>query len=74
MHRITWLLASLIAAATIATTAQAQTGQPDRYCLQGRVWGFPGNCQFATREQCRAAAAGIHATCGINPRYATRRR
>jgi hypothetical protein len=41
-----------------------------RYCLQGRQWGFPGNCQFATYQQCRASASGTSASCGINPRYA----
>ena len=30
---------------------------PDRYCLQGRIWGYPGNCQFATYEQCSATAS-----------------
>lgn len=40
---------------------------PDRYCLQGRIWGYPGNCQFATYEQCRATASGTDAYCGVNP-------
>ena len=42
----------------------------DRYCLQGRIWGYPGNCQFATYEQCMATASGTDAYCGINPFYA----
>ncbi len=42
----------------------------DRYCLQGRIWGYPGNCQFTTYEQCQASASGTNAYCGINPRYA----
>ncbi len=41
-----------------------------RYCLQGRSWGYPGNCQFSTFAQCRATASGTGASCGINPRYA----
>ncbi|MEN3290364.1 MAG: hypothetical protein V7634_4664 [Bradyrhizobium sp.] len=41
-----------------------------RYCLQGRTWGYPGNCQFSTYQQCRASASGTQADCGINPRYA----
>jgi uncharacterized protein DUF3551 len=41
-----------------------------RYCLQGRIWGYPGNCQFATYQQCQATASGTNAYCGINPRYA----
>lgn len=43
---------------------------PDLYCLQGRAWGYPGNCQFATYEQCMATASGTDAYCGINPFYA----
>lgn len=46
---------------------------PSRYCLQGDQWGYPGNCQFATYRQCRAAASGTNAECGINPRHAGRR-
>lgn len=46
----------------------------DRYCLQGRTWGYPGNCQFASYAQCMATASGTQAYCGINPRYAYARR
>jgi hypothetical protein len=42
----------------------------DRYCLQGRQWGYPGNCQFSNYPQCMATASGTTAYCGINPRYA----
>ncbi|KWV50020.1 hypothetical protein AS156_14705 [Bradyrhizobium macuxiense] len=41
----------------------------DRYCIQGRIWGYPGNCGFATYEQCMATASGTDAYCGINPQY-----
>jgi hypothetical protein len=74
MHRTIPILASLAVIVVLASSAQAQTAATDRYCLQGRRWGFPGNCQFATHEQCRVAAAGTHASCGLNPRYAARRR
>jgi hypothetical protein len=43
---------------------------PDSYCLQGRVWGYPGNCQFSGYAQCMATASGTDAYCGINPQYA----
>ena len=49
-----------------AVPASAQ----DRYCLQGRQWGYPGNCAFATYAQCIATASGTESWCGINPRYA----
>jgi len=39
----------------------------DSYCLQGRQWGYPGNCQFSNYEQCMATASGTDAYCGINP-------
>jgi hypothetical protein len=42
----------------------------DRYCLQGRQWGYPGNCQFSSYAQCMATASGTLAYCGINPQYA----
>jgi hypothetical protein len=41
----------------------------DLYCLQGRIWGYPGNCQFATYEQCSASASGTNAYCDVNPQY-----
>jgi len=42
---------------------------PDRYCLQGRIWGYPGNCQFSSYAQCMATASGTNNGCGINPQY-----
>jgi Protein of unknown function (DUF3551) len=44
----------------------------DLYCLQGRIWGYPGYCQFANYEQCTATASGTDAYCGINPVWAFR--
>lgn len=41
----------------------------DRYCLQGRTWGYPGNCQFSSYQQCMATASGTDAYCGDNPTY-----
>jgi hypothetical protein len=73
--RLTILMGSLIAL-TNSDPASAQrrhigpTGIQDRYCLQGRSWGYPGNCQFSTYRQCMATASGTFATCGINPAYA----
>jgi hypothetical protein len=48
----------------------AYESAPDSYCLQGRQWGFPGNCQFSSYAQCMATASGTDAGCGINPQYA----
>ena len=41
----------------------------DLYCLQGRIWGYPGNCQFSTYAQCAVTASGTDAYCGPNPYY-----
>lgn len=64
----------LAAAATTCVLASFASISPaaaeGRYCLQGRQWGYPGNCQFATYQQCQATASGTNAGCGINPRYA----
>jgi hypothetical protein len=55
----------LVVAATSISPAAAQ----NRYCLQGRSWGYPGN-QFSSFQECLASASGTGAACGINPRYA----
>jgi Protein of unknown function (DUF3551) len=66
-----WIFAAASAACILAGFGTlSPAAAASRYCLQGRHWGFPGNCQFATFEQCRAAASGTNASCGINPRYA----
>jgi hypothetical protein len=61
---------TVLASFGASTSAVAQ----DRYCLQGRIWGYPGNCQFASYAQCMASASGTQAYCGVNPRYAFARR
>ncbi|MBR0795472.1 DUF3551 domain-containing protein [Bradyrhizobium jicamae] len=43
---------------------------PNSYCLQGRIWGYPGNCQFSSYAECMVTASGTDASCGINPTYA----
>jgi hypothetical protein len=60
------LLISFIALVSTVHPAAAAS----KYCLQGRQWGYPGNCQFATYQQCMATASGTESGCGINPRYA----
>jgi hypothetical protein len=53
----------------VGSISPASTG-PYRYCLQGRQWGYPGNCQFSSYGQCMATASGTDAYCGISPQYA----
>ncbi len=58
--------ASILSAIGSIAPAAAEPIQ-DRYCLQGRRWGYPGNCQFSTYQQCQASASGTIDACGINP-------
>jgi hypothetical protein len=51
----------------------AQPAPSDLYCIQGRIWGYPGNCGFETYQQCMATASGTDAGCGMNPVYAFQR-
>ncbi|ABD08485.1 hypothetical protein RPB_3791 [Rhodopseudomonas palustris HaA2] len=67
--------AVLLAAAAILTLAAAPASARDfPYCLQGGDWGYPGNCQFDSYEQCMTTASGTRAGCDINPVVAFRRR
>jgi hypothetical protein len=59
---------ALLGAEISSAAAQGRGGQ-DRYCLQGRLWGYPGNCQFSSYRQCMVTASGTDAYCGTNPRY-----
>ena len=74
MHR--YVTPALVVAAFALTAAgslspaAAQGRIQDQFCLQGRSWGYPGNCQFSSYRQCMASASGTDAYCGINPLYA----
>jgi hypothetical protein len=61
------LAASTILMAGVASPAAAHDYA---YCLQGKHWGYPGNCEFDTFQQCQATASGTNSGCGINPRAA----
>ncbi len=65
------ILATISALATVGSISPAPAGAiQESYCLQGRIWGYPGNCQFSSYAQCMATASGTDAYCGINPQYA----
>ncbi len=68
MRRVIPFLLS-IATILAATWSSVEPAAAGRYCLQGRQWGYPGNCAFATYRQCMATASGTNSGCGINPRY-----
>ena len=68
---------AILAAVSALTAAGSMSPSPaaaeiiqDRYCLQGREYGYPGNCQFSTYSQCMASASGTPSYCGINPYHA----
>ena len=60
----------LLPASFVALASTVQPAAAGKYCLQGRQWGYPGNCQFSTYWQCMATASGTDAGCGINSKYA----
>lgn len=62
--------AALVTAFGSLSPAAAENLEQSRYCLQGKIWGYPGNCQFSSYRQCLATASGTDAGCGINPAYA----
>jgi hypothetical protein len=62
------IFVAMLAAGALGSSAAFAQDYP--YCLQGRDWGYPGNCQFTSYAQCEATASGTFAYCGINPRFA----
>jgi hypothetical protein len=64
--------AALVAIMFTALPASAQPNDPYDYpyCLQGKEYGLPGLCQFASYEQCQATARATTSYCGVNPRFA----
>jgi hypothetical protein len=63
------ILASVSTLGIVGTMSPAPAAEAiqDRYCLQGRQSGYPGNCEFSTYQQCQASASGTNEGCGINP-------
>ena len=61
-----------LSAATVATAVGSSpaAAYDYPYCLQGRGIGIPGDCSYASYNQCLAAASGRGLYCNINPRAA----
>jgi hypothetical protein len=71
MHRsLSLAVLAAVSAVTVAGSISSVSAAQDQYCLQGRNWGYPGNCQFSSYQQCMATASGTEDSCGINPRNA----
>ncbi len=65
------ILTAVSALTVVGSISPAPANEADSYCLQGRRWGYPGNCQFSSYQQCMATASGTVDYCGINPMKAT---
>jgi hypothetical protein len=63
------LALSAAAVGTIAGSSPA-AAYDYPYCLQGRGIGIPGDCSYASYNQCLAAASGRGLYCNVNPRAA----
>jgi Protein of unknown function (DUF3551) len=61
------IFATMLAVAGLGSSAASAQDYP--YCLQGREYGYPGNCQFTSYAQCEATASGTFSYCGTNPRF-----
>jgi len=70
------IFAAVSAASVLAITAPVSpaSAREYKYCLQGKRWGYPGNCQFSSYRQCMVTASGTEDYCDVNPRYAARER
>jgi hypothetical protein len=66
-RKISLAILAAVSALTVAGSITPAAAAQDSYCLQGRRWGYPGNCQFSTYQQCMASASGTIDYCGINP-------
>jgi hypothetical protein len=67
--RKTILAGMTILAGAIATLAGSAPAAAHEYpwCVQGKEMGYPGDCSYATYQQCQASASGRYAGCGVNP-------
>lgn len=75
-RRISLAILTAVSALTVVGSTVPAPAAQDSYCLQGRRWGYPGNCAFSTYQQCLASASGTIDYCGVNPAraYAPQRR
>lgn len=73
MRNATTMMA-MLGAAVFAGVAGATPAAAYDYpwCAQGQGYGYPGECAYATYEQCLASVSGRYLYCGINPRFAYR--
>jgi hypothetical protein len=68
-RNVSLAILATVSALTVVGSMSPAAAEPmqDSFCLQGRQWGYPGNCQFSSYAQCMASASGTNASCGVNP-------
>jgi len=66
-RRISLSILTAASALTVLVSIMPAPAEAGAYCLQGRRWGYPGNCQFSSYQQCMATASGTIDYCGVNP-------
>ena len=59
-----------LAASAAALSSTPAAAVEYAYCLQGRMQGIPGDCNYRTYAECSATASGRDAFCNVNPRFA----
>ncbi len=64
------LSAFLAIGAVSAVNPTPAAARDYQFCAQGRGVGIPGDCSYATYEQCQASASGRGLSCNVNPRAA----
>ncbi|AVT78563.1 DUF3551 domain-containing protein [Rhodopseudomonas palustris] len=64
--------AAVLAGAGLFSAATPAEARDYPYCLTSPGYGYPGDCNYASYGQCRAAASGRLADCIVNPRAAFR--
>lgn len=74
MRKLGFAVITMLAAgsAIVANPAPARAYDYP-WCVQGRGWGYPGECAYQTYGQCMASASGRDVYCGVNPRVAFNR-
>ena len=67
---IVMALGAIVLAGVVGPAPAAASDYP--WCAQGAGYGYPGECAYATYEQCLASVSGRFLYCGINPYVAFR--
>ena len=70
MTRNQCLFAALGAIALGFATVPPATARDYPWCAQGGDYDYPGECAYATYEQCQASVSGRLLYCDRNPRFA----